>query len=241
MSATIAKSPRLYNTQTLASNLDITLEGAQAHYLRNVMRMNEGDNLRIFNEKDGEFQADITGISKKSVTLHIGLQRRAPAAPVRRIHLFFAPLKKNRMDFVIEKSVELGVTDLHPLITAHTEVRKINEERLQAQIIEAAEQCERLNIPALHGLAQLDRLLGKPPKGTAIFAALERHDGLFIDKALAQHSGDIGFIIGPVGGFNESETAQMLACAALTPISLGRDILRAETAAIFCLAKAKNT
>lgn len=145
------------------------------------------------------------------------------------------------MDFIIEKATELGVTDFHPLLTDHTEVRKIKTERLEAQIIEAAEQCERINIPALHKMVALSTITAFPPKDIKLLACLERHDGVFIDQALQDATQSIGFIIGPVGGFSEKENAKMLACEPITAISLGSDILRAETASLFCLAKAKVT
>ena len=237
----MTKSPRLYNRQNLSSGAALTIDGASAHYLHNVMRMKAGDALRLFNENDGEFAAIITESHKKSVTLKIGDQRRAPETPKRRVHLFFAPLKKNRMDFMIEKAVELGVTDFHPILTDHTEVRKLKTERLHSQIIEAAEQCERMNMPTLHDMTPLITLITRPPESIILLACLERHDGEFIDTALTKVKGDVGFIIGPVGGFSEKENTKMLETAALTPISLGSDILRAETASIFCLAKAKTT
>lgn len=237
----MTKTPRLYNREKLSEGERCVISGQNAHYIRNVMRMNDGEHIRLFNPEDGEFTATIQNISKKDITIEINQQLRKPVSPSKRIHLFFAPLKKNRMDFVIEKSVELGVTDFHPILTGRTEVRKLKTERINAQIIEAAEQCERMNIPTLHDLIDIKLLIAHPPENINLFACLERHNGQFIDAALKNVKGDTGFIIGPVGGFSNEENEKMLESNALTPISLGRDILRAETASIFCLAKAKMT
>lgn len=144
----------------------------QAHYLKNVLRKTEGEYVRLFNGRDGEWVYCLTALGKKGAEARAQEQIRAQTEKNRKIHAYFPPIKKNRMDFMIEKAVELGVTDLHPILTQNTETRKINEDRLQAQIIEAAEQCERLDLPILHPLSDIFAALKSC--SAPVYAAIER-------------------------------------------------------------------
>lgn len=196
------------------------------------MRKNDGDHVRIFNGRDGEFIGEIRKTGKKTADLHIIQQTRRQTSPARQIHLYFAPIKKDRLGFLVEKSVELGVTDLHPVITAHTENRKPAAEKIRKQIIEAAEQCERMDLPSLHPV--LSSLGDIPFDVMPFYAAIERMDApLLAPRA----EGDIAFLVGPEGGWSVQET-DFLCRQSLTPVTLGPSILRAETAVIAMLAKA---
>ncbi len=232
----IHKTPRLYIEQDLNPQAPVTLTGGQAHYLKSVLRSQTGTQTRLFNGRDGEWLGVIETLGKKAGTLTLEKQLIGqPAAPAP-LHLLFAPIKKNRMDFLIEKAVELGVSNLHPVITAHTDVRTLKMQRIEAQIIESAEQCERLDLPKLHKPESLDKKIASWDSRVKLLWAAER-----LDQAtkLAETSAPQAFIIGPEGGFNEKECALLQSCAFIEPISLGTQILRAETACLYCLSHAR--
>jgi 16S rRNA (uracil1498-N3)-methyltransferase len=163
---------------------------------------------------------------------------RPQMVPTRRIHVLFTPLAKDRMDFVIEKCVELGATDLHPILTDHTDIRRLNDDRIHAQIIEAAEQCERLTLPILHDTLDLTKKLSTWPDDCKIFMGVERTPAPLI-RALPRavfHGRDCGILVGPAGGFSNTEKEKIPKYPCIQPISLGDHILRADTAIIAMLA-----
>ena len=231
------KYPRLYIESDLNDALlPFTLNKNQAHYLVNVMRKKSGDVIRLFNGRDGEYLCHIEGVNKKSATVRIDEKISTQPAQKRNVHLLFSPLKKNRMDFVIEKCTELGVTDFHPILTERTEVRTIKRERIEAQIIEACEQSERLNIPRLHDMQPLPQKITQWNDSTPIMAGIERHDAPLLWEA--EITGDAAFLIGPVGGLTQSERDMLINSKTAQPISLGPNILRAETASMVCISAA---
>ena len=146
-----------------------------------------------------------------------------------RVHLYFAPIKKDRLGFLIEKSVELGVTDLHPVITERTQNRKANPDKIQKQIIEAAEQCERIDIPRIHPVISFRDLPDTP-----IYCAQEREGAALFNPA---PSDEISILIGPEGGWSADEVKTLSSSANISAVSLGSRILRAETAAMFMLSR----
>ena len=221
------KYPRLYVESDLGSGLGVLLTPAQAHYLKNVLRKKEGDPARLFNARHGEWLGTLSAPSKKEARVMLQEQLRPQPEKQLKTALIFAPIKKNRFDWMIEKAVELGVTDFYPVLTQNTEVRKLNEERLQAQIFEAAEQCERLDIPALHSLRKLETLLGEWDKSLTIFACIERYDAV----PLSRQESDIGLLIGPEGGFTREEKESLAKQDFVKPVTLGETVLRCETAA----------
>ena len=227
----ITKSPRLYTELDLFEGGTVELPKEQAHYLKNVLRKSEGDQVRLFNGRDGEWVYSLSAMGKKGAEARSHEPIRPQTQQGRKIHAYFPPIKKNRMDFMIEKAVELGVTDLHPIITQNTETRKINEERLKAQIIEAAEQCERLDLPVLHPLVDIFTALNtcKFP----VYAAIERMD---TPTRIGDERADIAVLIGPEGGFTAEEIHRMMALPKLKAVSLGDNILRAETALLKLLS-----
>ena len=200
------------------------------------MRKNNGDTLRLFNGRDGEWLAAIDFTNKKQATAkpfeHFKQQPKNEPG----IHLLFAPIKKSPMGFLIEKAVELGVTDLHPVITARTENRKVNTEKMQSHVTEAAEQCERLSVPKIHEARKLTPALQDWDTSLNIHWCAERMEGTQNLNACKTAN---AFLVGPEGGFDESENAYLQSLNFITPIDLGEQILRAETAALYCLSHAK--
>jgi len=228
------KFPRLYVHTDLAGN-DIALDDAQAHYLRNVMRRADGDVVRLFNGRDGEWLANLAFVGKRDVSVRLDKQVKPQPARTRRVHLLFAPLKKDRMDTLIEKAVELDATDLHPVVTDRTEVREVKADKINVHIIEAAEQCERMDIPTLHPLAPLEKVLASWKSGP-VFAGLERSDAQLLRDALVPE-GNCAALIGPAGGWTNDERDMLAQSPAITPISLGNNVLRSETAVAAMLVR----
>jgi 16S rRNA (uracil1498-N3)-methyltransferase len=224
------KLPRLYSAEDLKGVEDVTLLPEQAHYLKNVLRRKEGDNIRLFDGLNGEWLASLSFSGKKSASAKLERQLQPQPEKTRRIHLAFAPIKKHRLDWLVEKAVELGVTDLHPVLTQNTEVRKINSERMAAQIFEAAEQCERFEIPTLHPLYDLTAFLAQWSADVTLFSCLERYEG--VNKPTPQKE-SFAILIGPEGGFTAEE--KKLVAVQTHPITLGDTVYRCETAAIKAL------
>ncbi len=227
------KHPRLHVDQSLGAGRDIVLDAGQSHYLHTVLRKNTGDMVRLFNDRDGEWLSVLHECGKKSVTAACTEQTRTPQGKIPPVHLLFPPLAKDRLDFLIEKAVELGATDLHPVITARTEIRKINEARIRTQMIEAAEQCERLDIPALHPIDTLGAVLARWKSDMPIYAALERSDA----QDFRPGPGECALLIGPPGGFTEDEKHMLGDLPFIRPVTLGPRILRSETAALAALGR----
>jgi len=246
-SSDIHKLPRLYLDAPFALGSDVSLQDGQSHYLHNVLRRQEGEFLRVFNGRDGEWLARITKLGKKGgfVAPEERLRAQDEAGTGREIHLYFSPIKKQRMDMLIEKAVELGVNALHPVLMHRSVMRTINEERVMAQMIEAAEQCERMDIPALCPMETLDEVLyGLTNSGAysgvaqPLYACIERRNETTALGACVL-SENAAFLIGPEGGFDDDEIAALLTHEKVKPVCLGETILRAETASLACLSYAR--
>ncbi len=220
---------------TLKLGVDIILPEEQSHYLKNVLRRDVGNTIRLFNQEDGEWLGSITTVQKKHIIIHIERQIRPIEERKQDIHLLFSPLKKERMDMLIEKSVELGVTHLHPVLFARSIVREIKPERVKAQIIEAAEQCERLSIPHLTPLKEFKKVLNEWNTDIPLFAAIERTDAIKLSDVTPK-SDKMALCIGPEGGISDEESNFLLSHKFITPVSLGKNILRAETAVFYGLS-----
>lgn len=223
-------APRLYVDTVLAEGAAVPLDGNPAHYLISVMRVKEGDIVLLFDNRTGEWAAEARNIRKRDLSLHIVQQTKA-LETVPDFWLCAAPIKKGRIDLVAEKACELGVAKLQPVLTRRAVVDKLNLSRLQAHLIEAAEQCGRTALPELADMVKLPDLLKHWPAGRHLFFADEQ-GGTPMGEALAQHKGPAAFLIGPEGGFDDEERAAIRAHLAAIPVSLGPRILRAETAAI---------
>lgn len=229
----LTKTTRVYTNQSLGEGLSLSLEGDVHHYLRNVMRVAAGQAVRIFNGRDGEFVARIEKIDKRQIETTLENRVREQRHPAHKLHLLFAPIKKERMDWIIEKAVELGATDLHPVLTQNTDMRKINAERIEAQIIEAAEQCERMDIPTLREIEDLGDKLERWPGEIPLLAAIER---MGIESVPRGVDYECGLLIGPSGGFTAEERQELVSRGFVRPVSLGKNILRSETAVAAALA-----
>ena len=223
-------SIRLYVPGPLAAGADLALSEAQSHYLANVMRAALGDALRVFDGVSGEWRAAVTKISRKSVTLTLVEQTR-PQAPEPDAWLCFALLKRAKTDMVVEKATELGVSVIQPIITARTNADHVNLERLRSIAIEAAEQCERLAVPEIRQPLPMAKLMAQWPD-RPLYVADERRTATLLGPAL----GPSALMVGPEGGFTDTELEAIGRAPQVTRVSLGARILRAETAAIAGLA-----
>jgi 16S rRNA (uracil1498-N3)-methyltransferase len=232
--STLSTTPRLFVGDALIAGAMITLPAPQSHYLGSVMRRQPGDMVRLFNGRDGEWAARVTSVAKKAVTLTAEVQS-AGQERVPDLWLCAAPLKKGRIDWLVEKACELGVARLALVTTQRTVVDKPNLERLTAHLVEAAEQCGRTAVPDLAAPVSLDRLLRDWPPGRALMFADET-GGEGVAAACARVPAPAAILIGPEGGFSVQERAAIRAHPAAVPISLGPRILRADTAALAAVA-----
>jgi 16S rRNA (uracil1498-N3)-methyltransferase len=235
MAAYDFSSARLYLEAALAPGELVSLDRQQQNYLGNVLRLRDGEGLLVFNGRDGEFEARITGEGKR-LNLTLGELRR-PQPPRPRLHWLFAPLKHARLDYMVQKAVELGVGTIEPVMTRRTQVSRVNLERMRANVIEAAEQCGVLAVPEVREEQSLvKRLDGWDPAAPLVFCD---EDSPVADPltALRTLGGQpVGVLIGPEGGFDESERGALLRLPRVTRLWLGPRILRADTAAVAALA-----
>jgi len=225
---------RLYVEGALAEGARLDLAKEQAHYLGTVLRKRAGDDLHIFNGLDGEWRAEIKSISKKSVELSVKDQLR-PAHRCPDITLCFAPVRKHRTAFIIEKATELGVGTLQPVITARTQFSKFNADKARLQAIEAAEQTERLDIAVIAPIQKLENLLAGWDPSRALIFADEAGEAKPAVEALQNLPAPAAILIGPEGGFTPQEREMLRSHNFVTPVSLGPRILRSDTAALSLL------
>ena len=218
----------------LAAGTSVGLEAGQAHYLLDVMRGRVGDRILLFNGIDGEWLATITKAERRRCTLEITEQTRVQQ-PEPGPTLLFAPIKKSKLDMLIEKATELGVSKLIPVQTRRTIVDRINAARLQAITVEAAEQTGRLTLPEIFELRTLEQALNDWPDDHPIYAGDETGGGQPILSAIDTEK-PVAFLIGPEGGFEQAELARLDDHPAVKKIDLGPTILRAETAGLAALA-----
>ena len=228
----MAGSIRLYTQAALAEGASVDATAAQAHYLGHVMRRGPGDHVLLFNGRDGEFAARIDTIRRDHAKLRIEHRTRMQEEEAD-VWLAFALLKRDATDLVARMATELGVAALHPVLTERGNTHRMNPERLAAIATEAAEQSERLTVPALHAPRPLPALLSEWPPERRLFAAIERSDAPRIPSACRVPR---GLLVGPEGGFTPAELDVLRAHPLVTPVSLGPRILRAETACIAGLA-----
>jgi 16S rRNA (uracil1498-N3)-methyltransferase len=230
---------RLYVDQALAPGATLGLDHARAHFLRSVLRLKRGARIAVFNAEDGEWAARLDGLGKGWASLVIERQRRPPQ-PEPDLWLVFAPIKRARLDFLVEKAVELGVSRLQPTMTRHTAVARVNQERLAANAREAAEQCERLSVPEVAEARPLFDLMGEWPSDRRLLVCSERGEApplaAVLQAAAAEAKSPWAVLVGPEGGFARSELDGLKKLPFVTPVGLGPRILRADTAALFALA-----
>ena len=227
-------APRLFVDHELSANAKIHLEAQATHYLIRVMRVRIGDAVILCDDVTGEWAARVTAIDKRAVELEL-VERRRTREEVPDLWLCPALLKKDRFDVVLEKATELGAAQVHPVITRRCVADKLNLDRARTIMVEAAEQCARTALPALDTPAKLDALLKDWPSTRALFFA-DEEGGEPAAKAFAVHEGPAAILIGPEGGFDDAERADIRAHPLTRPVSLGPRILRGETAAIAALS-----
>lgn len=236
--------PRLFVEAPLAAGNTLDLSRDHTNYLLNVLRLKAGDALILFNGRDGAWMARITSDHRKGAVVELAVQT---SHQTRRPDLWlgFAPLKTGRLDYLVQKATEMGAGVIEPVITEYTQMHRLRPDKLEANIIEAAEQCEVLSVPRLAPQIDLDALL----------AGWREREGLrrliFCDEAAASASPvrtlreleglPVGLLIGPEGGFSEAEREKLLAADFVVPISLGPRILRADTAVVAAMAVVQST
>ncbi|HJR55182.1 MAG TPA: 16S rRNA (uracil(1498)-N(3))-methyltransferase [Rhizomicrobium sp.] len=224
---------RLFVGADLGEGMAVPLDEAQAHYLIHVMRAKAGDRVRLFNGRDGEWTATIETVTKRGVVLKATAQTESQK-PVPDIWLVFAPVKKTPADYLAQKATELGVRRLQPVFTRRTIVTRVNEERLLANAVEAAEQSDRLSVPEIAAPLTLEKLLNNWPAERRLYFCDEGGDAQPLAKAAA--AGPAAILTGPEGGFDPAEREMLRGLPFVTPVTLGPRILRADTAALAALA-----
>jgi 16S rRNA (uracil1498-N3)-methyltransferase len=229
------KMQRLYVEGSLAAGEKIEPTQQQSHYLANVLRLGEGAELLVFNGRDGEWLARVDAKTKKAMRLSAVEQTRPQPAPSDLVYCF-APLKQGRLDYLVQKAVEMGAGVLQPVITQHTQA-KAGIDRIAANAIEAAEQCGILAIPEVRDVAKLDRLLsGWETERRLVFCDEDASTNNPLPALQAIAEEKLGLLVGPEGGFSDDERRQLRALPFVTAIPLGPRILRADTAAVAALA-----
>jgi 16S rRNA (uracil1498-N3)-methyltransferase len=227
---------RLYTDGPLTAGASVALDEAQTHYLRNVLRLAPGARIALFNGRDGEWWAEIVSLGKQGGTAQLTERRRLPRAEPD-LWLLFAPLKRARIDYLVEKATELGVSELRPVMTERTMVERVNLDRLRAHSREAAEQTERLTLPVLREPQALNRALADWPAGRRLLLCDETGAGPAIaDRLSRERPGPWAVLIGPEGGFSDSELDGLRKLPFVCPVGLGPRVLRADTAAISALS-----
>lgn len=232
--------PRLFVDAPLGAGGEAALSPDQAHYLRHVLRRGEGDPVILFNGRDGEWRGRIAALGKSRAAVAVETQTRQQEAEPD-LWLLFAPIKRGPVDLVAEKATELGVSALVPVITRRTVVGRVNTERLRAIAMESAEQCHRLNVPEVREAQPLTQVLDAWPAERRILLCDETGQGRPIAPVLAgldpaARKAPWAVLIGPEGGFDPTELDAIKKRTIVTPVTLGRRLLRAETAAMAALA-----
>ncbi|MFN0114601.1 MAG: 16S rRNA (uracil(1498)-N(3))-methyltransferase [Paracoccaceae bacterium] len=234
----MASSVRLYVEHPLGPGQRVPLAAPQAHYLLNVMRLAAGAEVLAFNGRDGEWRAALEPDGRRGGALACLAQTR-PQGAAADLWLLFAPLKKARTDFLVEKAVELGAGRLLPVDTAFTSSERVREDRLRAHAVEAAEQCGATTVPEVAAIAPLAKVLAGWPGGRRLWFCDEAEGAAGGPAALAAFAaagpGPAAILTGPEGGFSEAERARLRQFTFVSPVSLGPRILRAETAALAAL------
>jgi 16S rRNA (uracil1498-N3)-methyltransferase len=241
------RSPRLFVAPTLRSGATVPLDAAQGHYLTGVLRLQAGDPVLVFNGKDGEWQGRLAGAGKRT---ELGIDHQVrPQSPPGDLHYLFSPLKRARLDYMVQKAVEMGVSRLQPVMTRRTQAERVNLDRMHANAIEAAEQCGILGIPEIMAPMALERAVAAlEPTRHLVFcdedapaadpvAALARD----LEQGASGRGGQGGTVplavlIGPEGGFDDEERLVLRQRPHTSRIALGPRILRADTAAVAALA-----
>lgn len=231
---------RLWLEAPLTEGGEIAVTRDQANYLRNVLRLSDGDKILVFNGHDGEWRASLSAIGKRDCSLRVECQIRPQTAPQQLVYLF-APLKRARLDYMVQKAVELGAGRLAPVLTRRTVAERVNLDRMRANAIEAAEQCGILSIPEIDDPQRLEARLAAWPAGVPLIfcdeaAAIANPVAALAELAAHRPSHSaVGVLVGPEGGFDDAERELLMRQPFVTALSLGPRIMRADTAAVAAL------
>ena len=237
-------TPRIYLDAPLAGGQAVALDRDQANYLINVLRLKQGDAVLLFNGKDGEWAATLTGTGKRTLAAEPDERVREQPAPLD-LHFLFAPLKHARLDYLVQKAVEMGASRLQPVMTKHTQVARLNLDRMRANAIEAAQQCGVLTLPEIKepvafktiaGSDDAERLLVFCDEDAEVKDPIAALAQALLPAEAARIALPLAVLIGPEGGFAEDEREALLKRPNVVRIALGPRILRADTAAVAALA-----
>lgn len=239
----MSATPRLYVTSDLRLNGFVALDDAQAKYLTRVLRLKTGDPVRVFNGRDGEWRAHIDMVEGKTVLLKADAELKGQSR-VPDLVLLFAPLKKTRTDYVVEKATEMGACAIQPVITERTQASRVRADRLQKIALEAAEQTERLDLPLVQEAKALETALNDLDPSRTVFFCDEGAEGSAGDDTVqpmltalqTSENRSAALLVGPEGGFSDDERGMLRARSGVVPVSLGPRVLRAETAVVAALA-----
>ena len=235
------KMQRLFVPDDLGPDIEFDAGQQQSHYLMHVLRLGEGAEILVFNGRDGEWSAVIAAKTKKAVRLKL-LTMQRPQPPLPDLVYCFAPLKQGRLDYLVQKAVEMGAGVLQPVITQHTQVAKPSIDRLRANVVEAAEQCGILAVPEVREAEKFDRLLtGWDKERRLIFCDEDASTNNPLPALQAVKEKKLGLLVGPEGGFSDEERRMLRALPFVTAIPLGPRILRADTAAVAAFAVMQAT
>lgn len=234
-------SQRLFVDAPLAEGARVTCTPEQAGYLRNVLRLQDGSEILVFNGRDGEWRAKLVTEGKRGAALDIALLVR-PQAEGPDLYYLFAPLKRARLDYMVQKATEMGVGRLVPVLTRHTVAERVNLERMRANVVEAAEQCGILRVPDVSAPVKLAALLdGWDAARMLVFCDEAADQASALDTLSALQPGPLAVLIGPEGGFSPDERAMIRGVPQAVALSLGPRIMRADTAAVAALALVNAT
>lgn len=229
-------APRLHLDAALATGVVLPLDRTRQNYCCNVLRLSEGEAVLVFNGRDGEWLARLTRSGRRAAALAIETLVRAQTPPGD-LHYLFAPLKHARLDYMVQKAVEMGASRLCPVMTRRTQAARVNAERMRANAIEAAEQCGILTLPEVAPPEALATMLSSWPADRLLVFCDEEADQAPVPAlALAGRRGALAVLVGPEGGFDPEERATILRLPSVVRLSLGPRVLRADTAAVAALA-----
>jgi 16S rRNA (uracil1498-N3)-methyltransferase len=235
------RTPRLFADSALRAGETLTLAREQANYLVNVLRLKPGADILLFNGRDGEWRAQLSAAGRKGASLEVAERTREQTSAAD-LHYLFAPLKHARLDYMVQKAVEMGASRLQPVLTRHTQVERVNLQRMGANAVEAAEQCGILSVPDIGEPKKLDVLLrGWKPDRLLVFCDEDADVKDPVVALSAARGGGlagpspVSVLIGPEGGFAQEERAALLKLPNVIRLALGPRILRADTAAVAAL------
>jgi 16S rRNA (uracil1498-N3)-methyltransferase len=236
MAAYDFSSQRLYVEAGLAEKAEVSLDKAQTNYLCNVLRLGDGARILTFNGRDGEWLARLIQTGRKTIFLSVEEKTREQGTPID-LHYIFAPLKHARLDYMVQKAVEMGASRIEPVFTRRSQVDRVNEQRMRANAIEAAEQCGILNIPDITAALRFDLFLSSfDSERLLIFCDEDAEISNPLAALEIKATTRLSVLVGPEGGFDPSEREKLLALPNVIRLSLGPRILRADTAAVAALA-----